>query len=282
MKKKKNSNKIIKKQKIKKENNLKEEKEIVTGKIEDKLDIENFEVVKKEITEDINDKKDSEQQEILKAEEKKKQTKQIKWIIILMALVLIIIILVPILKYNIFDKFVYLKLDFQKTQMGELFFYSTRIPAFDRDNDLIGTYSMNFRNDPRKLEYIEVNTPSKLFVYKKDRTTYLSIDPDIAKCPESSIAIINLREFLRGFALINLTSSFNDEDYANSSGLPYVTCENTQNNTVILLHPGNETKIEKTWDNCYELTYSNCEAMQVTEKFMLVMIENYMRNKIKV
>ncbi|MFA5173723.1 MAG: hypothetical protein WC438_00915 [Candidatus Pacearchaeota archaeon] len=274
MKKKKNSKKNVKKSEVIKEDNSKEkQKEILTEKIE------------KEVTDNVEEKNekgiDSKQQEKLKKEAANKQTKQIKWVIVLMVLTLAIIVLVPILKYNFFDKFTYTKLDFQKTQMGDLFFYSTRIPAFDSENDMIGTYSINFRNDPRKLEYIEVDTPSKLFVYKKDRATYLSIDPDIANCPESSIAIINLREFLRGFALINLTSSFNDNDYANASGLPYITCENTQNNTVILLRPGNETKIEKTWDNCYELTYSNCEAMQVTEKFMLVMIENYMRNKVK-
>jgi len=204
----------------------------------------------------------------------KKQNRQLMWAIVLMASVILIVVLVPIIKQNFFDKFIYLNLDWQKTKLGDIPFYSTQIPVTDKQGQIIGSYSMNFRKDPRKLD-IEINNED-LIIFKKEKIVYISFDPDMDVCgADNTIALMNLAGFLRDFANFNVSSAVTNKEYADLNKLAYVTCKNSPDNTVIILNSGNETKIKKE-KGCYELTYNNCEVLEVTEKFELLILENYM------
>jgi len=210
---------------------------------------------------------------------KKKQNKQIMWAIILMASIILIIVLVPYITTNYVNQFVYLNLDFQKTKLGELTFYSTMVPIVDSDSQIVNSYTMNFRNHPKELEKIEFSRTHQdvdYVYFKKDEAVYISLNPEIETCEDTGIAMIPFAGFLRDFAKQEVASAVNDEDYAKNLNLSYVTCENSPNNTVLYLKEGEETKIIKTATNCYELTYNDCEIVEIIERFELLVLEKYM------
>ena len=134
---------------------------------------------------------------------------------------------------------------------------------------------MNFREDPRELEDVKVNMKDNIVKFKKNNTVYISLDPEMQACEDNSIALMNLAGFLRDFAGLEVKSAVNNKTFAEENGMNYADCENSPYNTVIYINSGNETSISEI-GNCYQLIYSDCEILEVTEKFMLVILENYM------
>jgi len=211
-----------------------------------------------------------------KLTKKQIQDKQVMWTIILMVSLILIIILVPFIVKNYINKFVYIKLDWQKTKLGKIDFYSTEIPVADRSGNIIGTYTMNFRNDPRKLENINTGLSGSEIGFNTGEVVYISLDSKMQGCEDVGIGLINFAGFLRGFANLEVNSSVNDLAAAQKNNLEYITCENSPDNTVIQLSNGDENKIERIKTNCYSIVYKDCEITQVTEKFSLIILENYM------
>lgn len=237
-------------------------------------------MVKKEVkkmSKERSEKKEKYKLDSLKKENlKKKQNFQITIAVILMAGIILAIIIVPFIKRNFFDKFDYGKLEFQKTQLGKLYFYSTRIPLANRQGQIIGSFAINLRNNPKKLEYIGVNIPNNTITFKKTKDTYISLDPKMKKCDDNTIALVTLSSFLKGFGGINLSSAVSDKEYAKENKLEYKTCNDSVNNTIIYITSGDNTEIKKISDDCYELVYKNCEITQVTEKFIMIIVDKYM------
>lgn len=202
--------------------------------------------------------------------------KQIMWTVVLMGSLILIMVLVPFIVKNFINQFVYINLDFQKTKLGEIRFYSTRVPLADNQGQIIGTYSMNFRNDPRDLEDIYVDIREEPVQFDRTGVVYITLNPEMEACEDNSIAFIPFASFLRDFANINITSAVTEKDYAKEVNLPHVNCDNTHGNTILSIDSGDETKIEKIRTGCYKLTYSDCEVLAVTEKFELLILEEYM------
>jgi len=247
---------------------------------------------KKEVNpkKDIEEPKEAEAIDIEKQKRlslKQKQNRQIIWALILMVSVIAIIFLVPYIKQNVFNKFEYTGLDFYKTKVGTsvtgaavsdgTIFYFTEIPLINQYGFPIGDYSIYFRNDPRQLENITVDIIEKKVQFQKDTPVYLSISYNAPVCDDNIIAVVGLTNFLDKFGTLKVKGAMNDAFYAESNNLEYATCNTNPNNTVIMLKTGNETLISKTGRNCYELQYKECEINQVTEKFILTIIENYMK-----
>ena len=211
-----------------------------------------------------------------KPSKKQIQDKQVMWTVVLMVSLILIIILVPFIVKNFINKFVYINLDFQKTKLGKIDFYSTEIPIADRADNIIGKYTMNFRNDPRKLESINTELSGSEIGFNAGEVVYISLDSKMQGCEDIGIGLINFVGFLRGFANLEVNSSVNDPQAAAENNLEYITCENSPDNTVIQLSNGDENKIEKIKTNCYSIVYKDCEITQVTERFSLLVLENYM------
>lgn len=207
---------------------------------------------------------------------KKNQNKQIFWAVFLMVLVILIIITTPFIVKNFINKFVYINLDFYKTMMGKITFYSTKVPITDKQMNIIADYDINLRNDPRKLDYIKVNVSENKVIFKKFMTVYVSLESNSPRCEDNLISVVGLTQFLKEFGNFTVKAAMDNKDYANETGYPYVTCSNYPTNTVIHLTSGNSSEIKKINDNCYELTYDNCRITPVTERFMLIILEDYM------
>ena len=211
-----------------------------------------------------------------------KRNKQILWTIVLMSCLIAIIIIVPLIKHQFINKFVYIGLDFQKTQLGDLYFYSTQIPVADVYGNILGSFSIDFRNDPRKLESITVKKTTTVPVFKKENVVYISTGKIERNCKEGIGAMLMLAGFLRQFAQMNVSAGISDKRIANETNFPFITCLNSQkNNTVIEIIEANETKITQTSPDCYRLEYKDCDVLKVSEKFILEIIEGYMKNFVK-
>lgn len=208
---------------------------------------------------------------------KQKQNRQIIWALVLMASIIIIIFLVPYIKQNVFNKFEYIGLDFYKTKTDNIIFYFTKIPLVNQYAFPIGDYSIYFRNNPKELENISVGIIEKKIEFQKDNIVYISIQYDAPVCDDNIVAVVGLTNFLDKFGNLKVKGAMNDAVYASNNNLDYITCKTNPNNTVILLKTGNETMISKTGRNCYELQYKECEIDRVTEKFILTIMEEYMK-----
>lgn len=207
---------------------------------------------------------------------KKKQNKQIAFAIILMSVLIILLIMIPVLYQKYFTSFNYRGIPFQITKLGELEFYSVKIPTTDIQGQVVGEYLINLRLDPRNLPNVSVDIPGDIITFKKNNTVYITLNPNMNKCEDSILAISDLSGFISGFGGMKVKGASSNKNYSKENNFPYVNCNTHKNNTVIYINSGNQTSIEKTGTNCYELTYKNCEILEVSEKFILIVLEKYM------
>jgi len=206
-----------------------------------------------------------------------KQNKQLKWAVILMVLGLAIVICIPLIYNNFIKQFDYNSMKFQKTNVGSIRFYSTEIPLVNSQKQIYSTYLANFREDPRKLDYIKVDlNEANEITFVKEKPVYISLDDNLPKCPDNLIAVVDLASVLTEFGGFNINGALNNKTAANETHVAYVNCENSPNNTVIMIKYANETSITKVSENCYELECKECEINKVTEKFSLTILDRYM------
>ncbi len=245
-----------------------EEKKVKKKKTEDKKPEE----PKQEDKGAKEEKDDSEVSSFLK----KKQNKQIIWAIIFMLFVFFIFFIVPYFVKNYMNSFFYAGLNFQKTKQGQVFYYSTYVPITNQKLQVTGSYPVNFKNDPRKIEYIKVDVNSSELSFFRENIVYMTIASNSPKCEYNIVAGARLAAFLNGFAGMNVAGALDNKTAAEESKLPYVTCKTNPMNTVILLKSGDKTEIRKLDKNCYELRYKACEILDVTERFQMEILKNYM------
>ena len=226
---------------------------------------------------------------------KQKQNKQLMWAIFLMISVIVIIISVPYIRDNVFNKFNYNGMTFQKTMFGQLVFYNTKLPLFSQPGSTsvgtglvieelqnnrkqTGSYELSLRQDPRILDNIKVDLDINNITFIKSNTVYVTYNASDPICEHNVISAADLARFLIYFGNLKAEGSTVSKEYGKANNIPYITCENNPENTVINMVAGDESKIFKVKDNCYELMYANCDILGVTNKFILTLAEGYLNN----
>ena len=134
-------------------------------------------------------------------------------------------------------------------------------------------FNVDFRSDPRKLNDVNVSVGGRIDFISQNKT-YISYN--ITPCEDNALAGANLGFFLADFK-IDYKAGLDDIDYKNLNltNVPYVNCQTNPGSTVLHISNGNENSIVKTSNNCYELTFKNCEILKVTEKFELELLKQY-------
>ena len=220
-----------------------------------------------------------------KKEIDKMQNQQIKWALFLMMGIILIIVLIPFIKTNFIDSFDYYGLKFQKTQLGELTFYSAKFPIVVGTGQVLGDYSVNFRNDPRELEDIPVDIPEnkiKFTLNKNERgkldygPVYISLNPFMEVCPQSGIALITMSSFMKDSGL-EVFSAVTDKAYARKNNQTSKWCYDNGLDTVIVVTDGDTNEINELAPNCYEIKFKDCEILKVTERFTLIILKEYVK-----
>ncbi len=210
-----------------------------------------------------------------KLEINKKQNNQLIFAVVLMVVVIVVIIATPFVRDNYVNKFEYNHLEFEKVKTGEVVMYHTKIPVVDSEMRIL-PYEWIFRNDPRELELIPVETPNKSISFLRQEMVYVSVEKEAPVCADNTLAIISILNFLDDFGNLNVDGAVADEEHANETGHPYVTCETHPDNTVIMFKSGDESAIKMPKENCYEIHYKGCEVNDVTEKFIFTILKKYM------
>jgi hypothetical protein len=198
------------------------------------------------------------------------------YIVTFLIIIAIAAVIVPAVLYSKNSaSFVYEGVSFTKNYTGSILFYTAHVPYINSIGEIAGYVTVDFMNNPRKLEYIKFYFENLAFI--KNKPVYVSYQPSEKTYEHGNLAGANLGRFLRTIGL-NPKAAMNDKNYLNNTNLPYVNCENTPNNTVIMIAEANESFIQQTSLNCYKIFFSEKEILEATERFELTIIEEFMKN----
>jgi len=222
-----------------------------------------------------------------------KQSAALLWIIIGIIAVMAAIVLVSI-KNSTEQSFEYRGIVFDKTNFGEILLYTT----FDKvEYTVNGTHSVqnatfHFMNDPRKLDscwektlgFIGIDTErqkqTENISFIKENQVYLSTIQPLKQCEDNYPAVFGLSSFLTLLAM-NVKGAVSSESFSQNNTVPVITCENSTNNTVIMLASGDTNSWSRKSENCYEITFKKCQVLKSAERFQLDVLEQYIKtNKI--
>lgn len=197
-------------------------------------------------------------------------------IVIGTAVGLLVFLAIIVLIMSMANSFKYLGLDFKKEKYGSMIIYSANIPIIGADGKVTSYISLDLKNDPRMLKDITVNISGEIrFLNNVD--TYISMNPRMESCEDNGVAVVGLGVFFSRTG-IPVKAAFTNKTYATETKYPYITCKNATTNTVIIVDNGNSTGISEPAENCYKIEYSNCEVLQVIEKFQLTVVEQYVKS----
>jgi len=196
-----------------------------------------------------------------------KRDNQLKMIVIFMAGLIIVVLLSYWLSIET-KKFSYVGLDFEKRQQGSLVLYFTEFPISDIFGNIVGYQGFYLRQDPRKIDYVELPDSINL---KKD--TALAADGAfIGSCEDSIVAGTTLSVFLQKSGINPIPATTNQSE-ADKYGRLYVDCGDTSQYSIIQFKLGDESKVSVNGD-CYTILTSICDVMNVTERFMIGLYAN--------
>lgn len=188
--------------------------------------------------------------------------KEIYWIIGVMVFAIIAIALIPLISKQM-NKFEYNGLTFTKEKFGEIpiFHYYYYIGETGKEHQ----YNIYIRIDPRKNN---VSVEGDIGYPKTGDTVFVSFNSTgLLKCENVLREMHTIADFLNGNGYV-VKAGNPDETFAKQNNITYVTCETRPRNMVILITPGNETKILSK-NNCQLITVNNCELLPAIEKFVV-------------
>jgi len=211
---------------------------------------------KKEIKKDA--KSEKAETEVKKSELGKEKEVELKWILGMMIGLIVLLLGVYFIMSEL-NKVEYKGLVFAKERFGEIPVYRYSYFFNDNEGQLI-KYNLFLRNDPR------TNTVPVEGEIALGGNIYVSINATgLNECKESSIALASLAAFIINNQL-TLVAGTPDLEESRATNVSHITCEIYQNNPVILIQSGEETKITRE-NNCYKIDVANCDINPAIEKF---------------
>ncbi len=194
---------------------------------------------------------------------------KIVFIIIFAVAALVIVSLLVVRNINHFENN---GLEFNKRVSGDLVLYTAKFPVKDYYGNIIEYRQVDFRTNPKELNKVRMDYNGTIKILDQD-LTYISYGA-LNSCEYTTLAGANLGVFFSTIG-IKYKAGIDDSDYINNTNSPYVNCRTNPFNTVIQIHSGNETRIAKLGDHCYDIQYKNCEILPAVEKFEVTMLEQY-------
>lgn len=221
-----------------------------------------------------SEKIDNQANKITEKSHENKTDRQLMIIFVIIAVMaLFFIIILAVMQSS--SKFTYKGIDFEISREGDIKFYTANVPIKDYAGNIKDYLVVDFRNDPRLIGDIPVNLFFNYegfeFLYKEK--VYISYDL-FGACNKGSIATFNLGRFMSSIGL-DAKAAMNDPSYADNENMPYINCNNAPNNTVIRIVNGTENSITQQGNNCYVISFKDCEILQSTERFELAILEQY-------
>lgn len=195
-----------------------------------------------------------------------------KKVIVGVIILIIVAILAVVLSMIFFGKttFDYHGMTFEKVAFGGIFVYQTNISIA---NPTPVPFTIVLRNDPRKLDAI----PANFSVFHGKG--FFSFTPETLECTgDALIAAFQVGQFVKALGgTINATVT---ENFSNNT-LPVKTCDDANKNvSILVLKPFSEqTRIytDENNSNCIILEAKNCSVVEVSERFVLALIDKNRR-----
>lgn len=214
-------------------------------------------------------------------ERKEKSDKKILAFLIVIIVILALVILVLVFKAQLTqywhrlkgDIFNYHGMEFQKTMIGNITMYSTKLAIYRPTQNQTLYYTLYLRNHPSVLEPIHVNITSKL-----QRKVYISFEADPLECNTTILAAYKLGEFIDALGL-EKEGAFANNEIANVSGYngneKIKNCSDAgQGTSVVLLKQSDqEYSYIHQEDYCYILEIADCKIVETSERFILALID---------
>lgn len=191
--------------------------------------------------------------------------KEIYWIIGVMAGLIVLILIISSLIQGS-NTFTYKALKFTKTKYGELPVFLYNYNFKDPRTTPPKEYSFNFllRKDPRTNT---VPVDGNIEFGPAGSTVYVGINgSSLSQCKTSNRDLASLSSFLT-INLFTIKTGLADKAEAEKSNYTHVACSNFPSNVVIMVQSGNQTRVEKSGSNCYNINIANCETLEGIEKF---------------
>jgi len=200
--------------------------------------------------------------------------KQAYTFVTIMLVILFIVIFIFFVKQDS-NNFKYKGIEFNKNYLGSVTFYTAKIPVKDNSGNVLEYLFIDFRNDPRKLGYndIELNSP---ITFQTNKPVYISYD-NMNLCEDNGIAAANFGLFLNSLEL-NINGTLLNKTLAQESRIGYATCQDFPENTVIEIRTGDINQITRPNKNCYTITIKECDILKVLEQFELKILEQVISN----
>ena len=188
------------------------------------------------------------------------------WIYVLIGVVIVLgLIYVSYKSYLESKKIEYAGLNFEQKKFGDLNFYYTRIPLFDKNGINTVNYSMYLRNDPRTLEDIKIEGMIRI-----KSKTILASEAGL-QCENNGIAGGELGQAI-GLWTTVITGTSN-KTLADNRSIPYVSCNASEgmylDSTSLSFKVANVTGISQKGADCYEISVANCEILEAVERFIV-------------
>jgi hypothetical protein len=203
-----------------------------------------------------------------------KLNKNIVTILIILAVIIALIIAGFIYKEKS-SKFNYKGIPIEKNYFGSILMYTSKFSFSDSSGNVLKSMEIDFRNDPRTIDSIPLEI-KRLGLIKANKT-YVTDNNIQPGCEDAGIAFINLARFLSNVGL-DIKGAVGNETKALETNVTFADCATYPENTVIMISNGEETKIEQTTKNCYEITFKNCEILKATERFELFILEKILED----
>jgi len=225
---------------------------------------------------------------------KRVNTKRVIWTLIIIILLMTLVILFLVFREQIsaeWDRIVgnvfeWKGMTWHKKNYKRFVIYSSELAIYRPIENRTFFYTLNLRNDPRKLEKIEADVESK-----PQRMVYISFEPEPLQCTDSIVlAAWRLGDFIDAlglkkegaFAYDFNNLSLNLSNYENVSH-EIKNCSDAEKGTSVILLKESDTgeSYIHQEDYCYILEIADCKTIETSERFVLALTETMSKKPLK-
>lgn len=197
--------------------------------------------------------------------ENNKSINQFFWLVGFIFILTLAIFFVPKIYHQVFEKFEYGGVNFEKIKSGSIDFYHGQFPIIYRGN-MSAVYNAYFRTDPRDND-IPINTN-----FSFNKKVVVSLGDDVQFCEDMMLGQIGITQFIRAFPFVkNVTSGVTNITTAKMYNATQINCANASSNqTVIIIQKSTNASIDLgDKRDCFVLNIGNCKYIETVERFIM-------------
>jgi hypothetical protein len=213
----------------------------------------------------VRKRKKIEPKKVVKENPNKVVETQFFWLVSIIIIITLGFVFIPVLYHQIFEKFEYAGVKFEKIKEGQLTFYHGQFPIIYKGN-FSAVYNVYLRNDPRENN-IPINTNLSL-----SQKVSISLNDNVNLCEDMMLGQSELGKFVSAFPFVkNVTAGVNNVSVAKEYNVPQITCKDaSKDNTVLVVQMSELPSIESgDKDNCYLINIGQCQYLESTERYVI-------------